>query len=208
MIQSTSRLVRIPTSLPPAEPIRLPRPGRPWTVTDLLTLADDENSYELIRGDLIMMSPASPVQGHYASRLNHALWGYVDEHNLGEVYTVEPGFELQSEPEQVVRAPDLAFVCQDRIPSPDQQAGFWPIAPDLVVEIISPSETAQEILEKVHDYLAAGTRLIWLVYPKTRVVVEYQSLTQIRHLGIDDTLEGGDVIPGFRYPLKNLFRES
>jgi Uma2 family endonuclease len=209
MLQSTSKLIpSILSSAPLAEPIRVPRPGRPWTIADLLALADDENRYELVRGDLMMMSPASPVQGRYAARLTYALGGYVDGHELGEVYTAEPGFELQPEPEPVVRAPDVAFVCKDRIPPPDQQAGFWPLAPDLVVEIISPSETAEEIQDKVQDYLAAGTRLIWLVYPSIRAVVEYQSPTQIRQLGVEETLEGGEVIPGFRYPLKDLFRES
>ncbi len=209
MIRSTNKLILNATSSAPlAEPICLSRPGRPWTVTDLLTLADDENHYELVRGDLMMMSPASPGQGRYASRLDRALGQYVDDHDLGEVYTAEPGFELQPEPEPVVRAPDLAFVCKERIPPLDQQAGFWPIAPDLAVEIISPSETAVMVQAKVQDYLEAGVRLIWLVYPESKTVVEYQSATQIRQLGFAQSLDGGQVISGFNYPLKNLFRES
>ena len=198
----------IPVSTPLAEPIRLPRSGgRPWTAADLLALVDDEHRYELVRGDLIMMSPASPVQGRYATRLAHALYDYVDAHDLGEVYTAEPGFALQSEPEETVRAPDVAFVREERIPPPAEESGFWPIAPDLAVEIISPSETADAVQDKVQDYLAAGVRLIWLVYPKTKTVVAYQSATQIRQLGLEENLEGGDVIPGFRYALKDLFRE-
>jgi Uma2 family endonuclease len=77
----------------------------------------------------------------------------------------------------------------------------------LVIEIISPSETSQMVQEKVQDYLAAGTRLIWLVYPNTQTVVEYRSLTQIRHLVRDDKLEGGEVLPGFSHPLSQLFRQ-
>lgn len=208
MILAKSKLsLDIPASAPLAEPICLPRPGRPWKVVDLLALSGDENRYELIRGDLIMMSPASPVQGRYAMRLGHALYDYVDDHDLGEVYTAEPGFELQPDPEGIVRAPDIAFVRKEHIPPPDQETGFWPIAPDLVVEIISPSETAEAVQDKVRDYLAAGVRLIWLVYPKTKTVVEYQSPTQIRQLTIEDSLDGGEVIPGFSYPLKDLFRE-
>jgi Uma2 family endonuclease len=191
---------------PLAEPIRIPGPGRPWTADDLLALADAEEHYELVGGDLIMMSPASPTQGRYAARLVGALALYLEEHELGEVYTAEPGFELQTEPEQIVRAPDVAFLHQDKIPPPEQQAGFWPVAPDLVIEIISPSETSQMVQEKVQDYLAAGTRLIWLVYPNTKTVLEYRSLTQIRHLMLDDKLEGGEVLPGFSYPLSQLFR--
>jgi Uma2 family endonuclease len=206
MVASREKLIPpIPASALLAEPIRLPRPGRPWTADDLLALADDENHYELVRGDLIMMSPASPTQGRYAARLTGALVDYVDEHKLGEVYTAEPGFELQAE--QVIRAPDIAFVREECIPSPDEESGFWSIAPDLVVEIISPSETATEIQEKVQDYLKAGVRLIWLVYPKSKTVVEYRSNTQIRQLDINQNLEGGEIIPGFSYPLADLFRE-
>lgn len=154
-----------------------------------------------------MMSPASPVQGRFASRLDRALGQYADEHNLGEVYVAEPGFILKPEPDAVIRVPDIAFVRTERIPPPEEQTGFWNIAPDLAVEVISPSETAAEIQAKVHDYLEAGTALIWLVYPQTQTVVEYRSLREIVQYGRDDTLEGGTVLPGFRYPLTRLFRE-
>ena len=204
----TPKEITLTLSAPLAEPIRLPRPGRPWTVEDLLARANDVNRYELVRGDLIMMSPASPVQGRYASRLTSVLTVYADENNLGEVYTAEPGFELHSEPEVVVRAPDVAFVRKDRIPPPDQQKGYWQLAPDLAVEIISPSETATQIQEKVQDYLSAGTKLIWLVFPEQKIVTEYQLPDQVRQLGITANLEGGEVLPGFRYELKKLFREQ
>jgi len=196
----------IPATVPCAEPVLVPRHGRPWTEADLLALADDERHYELVRGDLLMMSPASPVQGRYAERLSRALGQYVEDHDLGEVYTAEPGFELAAEPEKIVRAPDVAFVRKERIPPADQQAGFWPLAPDLAVEIISPSETAASVQAKVQDYLAAGTQLIWLVYPDSTVVVEYQPPAQIRQYGREDTLDGGTVIPGFQYALARLFR--
>lgn len=202
--------IAIPESAPRAEPFLIPRRGRPWTVADLFALADHEYHYELVRGDLIMMSPASPVQGRYAARLGSALQSYVEDHNLGEVYTAEPGFILQpeteTEPDPVVRAPDVAFVRTERIPPADQQAGFWPLAPDLAVEVISPSETAKSIQQKVEDYLAAGTRMIWLVYPDSKIVVEYQPRAQIRQYGIEDSLAGGEVLPGFAYALGRLFR--
>ena len=196
----------IPATVPRAEPVRVLRHDRPWKEADLLALADDERHYELVRGDLLMMSPASPVQGRYAERLSRALGQYVEDHDLGEVYTAEPGFELAAEPEKIVRAPDVAFVRKERIPPADQQAGFWPLAPDLAVEIISPSETAASVQAKVQDYLAAGTQLIWLVYPDSTIVVEYQPPAQIRQYSFADTLDGGTVIPGFQYALARLFR--
>lgn len=196
-----------PIKYQPAEPMIFSRhDNRPWTADDLHALANDERHFEIVRGELIMMSPASPVQGRYASRLDRALGSYVDEHDLGEVYTAEPGFILQSEPDLIIRSPDVAFVSKERIPSADEQEGFWKLAPDLAVEIISPSETALSIQHKVQDYLAAGTRLIWLVYPQLQLVVTHQPPTQVRQYGIDDNLDGGEVLPDFRYPLTRLFR--
>ncbi|MGH2542820.1 MAG: Uma2 family endonuclease, partial [Ardenticatenaceae bacterium] len=133
----------LPDNTSRVEPVVMPRRDRPWTAQDLQALAGDENRYELIQGELLMESPASPVQGRYAMRLGAALHAQVEEADLGEVYVSEPGFELQSEPEQTIRAPDVAFVRKERIPPVAEQEGFWPLAPDLVVEIISPSETAQ-----------------------------------------------------------------
>jgi Uma2 family endonuclease len=191
---------------PVAEPVRLHRPGQPWTIADLEALGGSEHHYELVRGDLMIASPASPQQGRYASRLIHALVDFVDEHDSGEVYTAEPGFVLKPEPEAIVRAPDVAFVRKDRIPPPDEQTGFWPVAPDLVIEIVSPSDSADEIQAKVQDYLDAGTRLIWVVYPATKTVTEYRKRGALRQLDIDDVLKGSSVLPGFSYPLKQLFR--
>ncbi|MEE8391432.1 MAG: Uma2 family endonuclease [Anaerolineae bacterium] len=175
-----------------------------WTAENLLALADDENRYELVRGELMIMSPAGVRHGKFASRLDRALGSYVEEHNLGEAYTAEPGFELEAEP-LTIRAPGVAFVRRERIPPEGEPEGFWAIAPDLVIEIISPSETARQVHEQVADYLRAGTRLLWLVYPASQTVMEYHPPMEARRLTVEDDLDGGDVVPGFRYPLKQLF---
>ncbi|MEA3339100.1 MAG: Uma2 family endonuclease [Chloroflexota bacterium] len=177
---------------------------RIWTANDLLALTGDENSYELVRGELIVMTPASAYHGKFAARLVRALGDYVEKQALGEVYTAEPGFELESDP-QTIRAPDVAFVRQERIPPEGEPEGFWAIAPDLVIEIVSPSETAQMIHEKVTDYVRAGTRMLWLIYPASQTAMEYRPPTDARWLTVEDDLDGGDVVSGFRYPLKKLF---
>ncbi len=200
------RIATTVRAAPLAQPIRIPGNGQPWTVEDLWLLADDENSYELVRGDLLMMTPASTIHGRYAMRLGASLSIYAEEHNLGEVYSAEAAFELQPPPQRVVRAPDVAFVSKARILPPEQEEGFWPIAPDLVIEIVSPSESQKEIREKIRDYFAAGTRLMWLVYPDEQLVEELRSPTALRQLVVDDNLEGGEVIPGFSYSLRQLFR--
>jgi Uma2 family endonuclease len=193
------------TAPPDQEPVSVPPPGRPWSEADLWELADDARRFELVRGELLMMSPASPVQSEYAALLSAALVAFVYPRRLGGVYVSEPGFELQPAPEQVIRAPDVAFVRRERIPPPEQRQGFWKLAPDLAAEIISPSETSEAVQAKVRDYLAAGTRLVWLVYPRQRSVMSYHAGGQFQQHGPHDSLEGGEVLPGFSYALAELF---
>jgi Uma2 family endonuclease len=200
-VQSVRPAVRI------AEPVVIPPPnGHTWTIADLDALVDDGHRYELVEGELQMMTPASPQQGRYASRITVDLGAFVEKHDLGEVYVAEPGFALEPDPQGTVRAPDVAFVAKERIPKPGQTRGFWPLAPDLAVEIISPSETAYSVETKVAEYLRAGVRLIWLVYPETQVVVEFAAGWQVRRLTKGDTLDGGAVVPGFTMALTRLFR--
>ncbi len=173
-----------------------------WTADDLLALVD-ENRYELVRGELIVMPPVGARHGRFASRLGGSLGNYIEDHKLGESYILT-GFELEAEP-LTIRAPDVSFVRQEHIPPEGEPEGFWTFAPDLAVVIISPSETAETIHEKVADYLRTGTRLIWLIYPNSQTVMEYHPPMEARRLTIEDDLDGGDVVPGFRYPLKRLF---
>lgn len=187
------------------EAVAPPRPGKEaWTAQELLSLPDDGHHYELVRGELVMMTPASARHGKFSARLIGALEPYVRDHGLGEVYTAEPGFVLATEPD-TVRVPDVAFVRRERIPPEGEPEGFWPIAPDLVVEVVSPSESAPLLHSKVADYLRAGTRLIWVIYPDTQTVMEFRSWTEVRVLTVEESLDGGDVVPGFSLPLARLF---
>jgi Uma2 family endonuclease len=174
------------------------------TAEELLRLPDDGLRYELVRGELIVMTPASPRHGRIAMQLGRLLANHVAEHQLGEVYAAESGFKLAQDPD-TVRAPDLSFIVRERIPPQEEQDGFWALAPDLVAEIISPNDTAQDVQTKVVEWLAAGVRLVWVVYPDERMVTEYRSLTQVRVLTAGDSLDGGDVVPGFTCPLSDLF---
>jgi Uma2 family endonuclease len=191
-------------AMPAATPRKTHQEKKTWTAEDLLALAGDENQYEIVRGELTMMTPASARHGKLAMRLGRTIGNFVDDHTLGEVYAAETGFQLEAEP-LTIRAPDVAFVRRERIPPEGEPEGFWAIAPDLVVEIVSPSETAQEVHEKVADYLRAGTRLLWLVYPASQAVMEYRPPMEARQLTVEDDLDGDEVVPGFRYPLKQLF---
>ncbi len=174
------------------------------TAEELLRLPDDGLRYELVKGELITMAPASPRHGRVAMQLGRLLANHVAEHQLGEVYAAESGFKLAQDPD-TVRAPDLSFIVRERIPPREEQDGFWAIAPDLVAEVVSPYDTAQDVQTKVVEWLAAGVRLVWVVYPDERMVTEYRSLTQVRVLTEEDSLDGGDVVPGFTCPLSELF---
>jgi Uma2 family endonuclease len=183
----------------------IPSPGRPWTEDDLLALDnDDHHQYELVQGELRQMSPASFRHGGYEIRIIAALIMYLAQHpGLGELRPGDTGFTLQSDP-LTIRVPDVSFVAAERIPA--DAPAFPHLAPDLVVEIISPSETAKSIAEKVSDYLQAGTRLLWLVYPERQEVQEYRPDQPFHIYRIDEELDGREVLPGFRYALRELFK--
>jgi Uma2 family endonuclease len=174
------------------------------TAEELLQLPDDGLRYELVKGELIVMTPASPRHGRISMQLGRLLANHVAEHQLSEVYAAESGFKLAQDPD-TVRAPELSFIVRERIPPKEEQDGFWAVAPDLVAEVISPNDTAQDVQAKVIEWLAAGVRLVWVVYPDERMVTEYRSLTQVRVLTAGDSLDGGDVVPGFTCPLSDLF---
>jgi len=171
---------------------------------DLLNMPDDGFRYELVKGELIQMSPTGAQHGTIAGRLITFLGHFVLTNRLGEVLAAETGFKLESDSD-TVRAPDVSFISKDRLPPEQAPEGYWPFAPDLAVEVISPGDTSQDVQAKVSEYLGAGTRLVWVVYPKTRNVVEYRPGGEARVLSEEDSLDGRDVVPGFRCRVGDLF---
>lgn len=182
---------------------------RPYTANDLLTLAHapeyDEMRLELSDGELIIMAPASAKHGICAMRLGRYLDVFVEENQLGYVTAAETGYVLHKNPNgrDTLRAPDVGFIAAARVGEglPD---GFVPFAPDLAVEVMSPHDTAEEIHKKVREYIRFGTRLVWVVYPETRTVVVHTA-NEARTLDENDALDGGDVLPSFTLPVKNIF---
>jgi len=161
-----------------------------------------EGRLELVDGRVIEMAPVGPEHGRIDRRLVMPLGNFVESRGLGEVY-LNTGFHL---PRGRVRAPDQAFVAAARIAAnPPPARGFWPLAPDLAVEIVSPDDRVGEIEDKVAEYLAAGVRLVWLVYPERRIVDVRAAEAPPRVLGAEDTLDGGAVLPGFSLPLALLW---
>lgn len=166
----------------------------------------EEDAYrvELVRGRVVREPPPAAAHTWISSELSALIRSFVLEHDLGIALT-EPGFLLAVDP-PTVRRPDAAFIAKEKLPP----GGFsltepWTMAPDLAIEVLSPSNRAGEILEKVLDYLACGTRLVWVVDPQNRCVTAYRSRDDIRLLREGDRLEGGDVLPGFELPVSQLF---
>ena len=153
---------------------------------------------ELVDGQVRVMSPAGFNPGRIAVRIVAKLLTHAG--SGGFVVDSSTGFRL---PNGNVRVPDAAYVQRGRVD--ERHEGFCPVAPDLAVEVVSPTDTPREVLEKVGEYLGAGTRLVWVVDPGARAVSVYRSLSEVVTLREDGFLDGGDVLPGFRCPLSDLF---
>lgn len=177
--------------------------GDRLTIEEFQRLPDEDCRTELVRGVVVREPPAGFEHGRHASRIGYHLRRYVEEHPVGEVCGAETGFILSTDP-PTVRAPDAAFVAAARIP-PGGVQGFFPGAPDLAVEVVSPSNSASDIQAKVFDYLDAGARLVWVVYPETRTVAVHRTRAEARFLTDADALDGGDALPGFRLEVARLF---
>lgn len=173
------------------------------TAEELLCLPDDGYRYELVKGELRKMPPAGFEHGALAIRIGALLDQYVRANNLGLVLAAETGFKISSSPD-TVRAPDTGFVRKDRIPA-ELPKGYFPGAPDLAVEVISPSDTFLEVEEKVFDWLESGSSLVWVINPSPRTVTVYRSFTDISMLMEHDELSGGDPLSGFRCRISELF---
>jgi Uma2 family endonuclease len=176
---------------------------RLYTAEDLEALGSDA-PYVLIDGRLVYEEMGSGRRAsRLALRLGARLAAVVDAGKLGEVYGADGTFVLRRGPDTVL-VPDGAFVRADRLP-PGDDRGFLRVAPDIAIEVLSPSNRPAEIARKVGLYLAAGSSFVWIVDADARTVTVYAPDRGPRTLTENDTLDGGDVLPGFALPLAELF---
>ena len=176
--------------------------GTRMTADELLTLRDDGQRHELVRGELRVYPPPGARHGYVGGRLYLRLERHVTAARLGMAF-FEVGFRLTRDPE-TVRGPDVSFLSAVRIPAAGIPDGYFDGPPDLAVEVLSPSDTIYEVEEKVDEYLAAGTRLVWVVNPRRRTITVHAPGADPRVLGEGDTLDGGDVVPGFRCEVREI----
>ena len=171
----------------------------PDTMTLEEFLENDLEGYEYIKGELVLMPPATMIHGEINMNIIHFLDTYVREHQLGRLYTTETTFQLD---DRAVK-PDVAFVSTDRLPENRNQAS--PIPPDLAIEVVSPSDKHYDVTEKALAYLRSGTRLVWVIEPVAKTVMVYRSESDFTLLNYEDTLAGEDVVEGFSCPVAELF---
>lgn len=186
------------------ELVKEPAKTRLMTARELEQLSLEASRGELVQGEFIPMSPAGFVHGEIAGNVFGILWSFVRKNRLGVLYAAETGFILQQNPD-TVRAPDVAFVTHERAAQQKRKTGYFQGAPDLAVEVISPSEILDDVENKLIDYLEAGTKVVWLVYPRTQTITIYRSLTDVRILTINDDLDCSDLLPGFSVPVAEIF---
>lgn len=159
--------------------------------------------YELVEGEVVEVPGASALHGLIVILVATLLNNFAKEHDLGLVLSDGSAYILGRYPDRV-RIPDTSFISWERVPEDGIPDGFWPLAPDLAVEVVSPHDRANDIHDKVHEYLAAGTRQVWVLWPKRRAITIHTPDTT-RELGPDDIISGDDVLPGFEITVADLF---
>ncbi|MPY86840.1 MAG: Uma2 family endonuclease [Luteitalea sp.] len=174
------------------------------TADDLARMPDDNYSYELVEGRLVRMSKSGVVHSLCSGRIYRAVAEHADKHGLGLVLPQDAGFSLRRNPD-TVRAPDVGFISEQQIRTTELPEGFWPGAPDLVVEVISPNDRRRAVDHKAREWLASGARLVWVVDVRRRTVSVHRTGSAAVTLTHEEELNGEDVLPGFRLPLTTLF---
>jgi Uma2 family endonuclease len=174
------------------------------TAEGLLRYSEPGVRTELVKGELIRMSPSGGPHGKVAAAVADILRAFVRPRRLGIVFGAETGFVLERDPD-TVRGADAAFVSNARLPGGELPEGFFPAAPDLAVEVLSPDDRAAEVEEKVAEYLAAGARAVWVLSPRARTLTAHRPGGEARRLGPDETVDGGEALPGFAVKVAEFF---
>jgi Uma2 family endonuclease len=178
--------------VPAGEPMS---PARSITDEELLQLPEDGNKYEVVDGELVVSPGAGFRHEDIVAELVTRLRTFASERNLGRVLPSNLLFVL---PSGNRRGPDVSFIAAERVAALPPDTVFPRLAPDLAVEVLSPSDSARRVQDKVGEYLEAGVRLVWVIDPENRRAVIYRALSSVEQITSDGTLEGEDVLPGFR----------
>lgn len=174
------------------------------TADDLLALPDDGKRYELIRGELITMAPASAPHGAVTDRIGRRIGNFVEANNLGKTYAAETGVFIEHGPD-TVRAPDYAFTTHERIAGAPPSSGYSEIIPDLVVEVIAGDYRSSLVDAKTRMWLEAGVRLVLVAHIGSTEIIAHHADGTVRRFGPGDTLTCEPVLPGFACAVDEIF---
>ncbi len=178
-----------------------------WTEAELQALPEDGYIHEVVNGELVMSPKNNWYHGRICTRLITAISNFDREHRLGAVLDSSTGFWMFN---RNCRAPDVSFVPKTRLESlgfKPSERRFFPGAPDLAIEILSPNNTRAEINERLKDFFASGTQIAWIIDPENETVEVCHSPTKRRLVGSGAFLEGEHLLPGFQFPIANLFKD-
>jgi len=164
---------------------------------------------ELVNGEIRKMAPAGGEHGVEAFEIGALLWLHVKKKKLGVICAAETGFVISN---KTVRAPDAAFISQARLEANRGKMDgeirtekFWPFAPDLAVEVVSPGDRAGEVADKVRDWLKSGAAMVWVIYPRSQTIHVFTAPETMQILEADDLLSGGEIVPGFSCKVRDIF---
>ncbi len=169
-------------------------------------LANGDNLYEILNGQRLELPPMSIMAVLIAGKTYYQLCAFLEQNHLGRA--VMEGLFILDADKDLRRRPDVAFVSGQRWPLDREipAEGDWLVVPDLAVEVVSPTDVFRDVSRKVGEYFAHGVAQVWLVLPEDQLVYVYESLTQVRILTMRDELQGGQLLPGFRLPVAELFK--
>jgi Uma2 family endonuclease len=173
---------------------------------DELLAMGDTGRCELVEGKIVYMSPTGLDHGRYEGQFYEKMNTVARKLKLGQVATGEVGIYIRRNPD-TVRGADVIFISNERLSQQKRKEGFLNIAPEIVVEIMSPDDRWSEVKQKLKEYFSIGVKLVWVADPGDRTVYAYRSLTDVREFTESDTLTGDDILPGFAVLVAELFEE-
>ncbi len=188
----------------PVTPIPLSAPREFMTADELLRMPRGSMRYELIHGKLVTMTPAGAKHCGITSLLSAYLVTFVSQRRIGRVFTGDPGFILARNPD-TVRAPDIAFLTNEQLGRLGIPDSFFVGAPDLAVEVVSPSQSMKEAASKAMEWLKHGTQIVWIVDPPSESVTAYEQDGAVRSFNKDDDLVAPKLLPGFSCRVGDIF---
>jgi Uma2 family endonuclease len=174
------------------------------TADEFFAMADDGLLHELVRGEVFTMSLPGGEHGEVAGEVFWRITNHVKSAKLGKTYPAETGFLIKRDPD-TVRGPDVAFVRAERLRQIINPQKYLPLAPDLAVEVLSPNDRDELVLEKVREWLTAGSQAVWTVDPRAKTVTIYRPHAEPVTLTENQTIDGGDVLPGFMCRVAEFF---